>query len=294
MYKKYKNLQHTCVQMVFCYIFVVVNLFKCSFSFQHFVDGKPTDANPYPVPANPHDEGVKGRKGRKRPATTPLQKYPSKKQCITSTNTSHDATEKDVAEALVDMSVSSSPSRVLTSEPLSPSSQPSSSATQTSPVKTPLKTKLRRHISNREKPVSECGICTKDTSGPVTCPYCKASFTPSPAEMRKISRMNFMAEVQKDDETCFRYTGIPTVGMLRDIYAWVQPTASKMKIWDGSLTVGKGRTRKAMTLFDEFVLTLVRIRRGYDTNHLAYLFATSQRTVSRIFLAWVNFFAKSF
>ena len=75
------------------------------------------------------------------------------------------------------------------------------------------------------------------------------------------------------------------VGMLRDVYAWAQPTTSKMNIWDGSKNIGKGMTIKTMTLFDEFGLTLVRIRRDYDTNHLAYLFATSQSTVSRLFLA---------
>ena len=53
-------------------------------------------------------------------------------------------------------------------------------------------------------------------------------------------------------------------------------------------------TRYTLTLFEEFVLTLVRIRRGYDTNHLSFLFGISQSHVCRIFITWVNFLAKCF
>ena len=54
----------------------------------------------------------------------------------------------------------------------------------------------------------------------------------------------------------------------------------------------RGRRRVTLTPFEEFVLTLVRIRRGIDIQHLAYLFGLSTSHVSRIFTTWVNLLAK--
>ena len=47
-------------------------------------------------------------------------------------------------------------------------------------------------------------------------------------------------------------------------------------------------------MFEEFVLTLVRIRRGYDAVLLSFLFAITTSQVGRVVPAWVNFLAKCF
>ena len=75
------------------------------------------------------------------------------------------------------------------------------------------------------------------------------------------------------DVICMRYTGIPNRSLLKGIFQWLKQTAKNIILWDGKRK--QGRKRYTLTLFEEFVLTLVRIRRGYDTNHLSFLFGIS-------------------
>ena len=44
-----------------------------------------------------------------------------------------------------------------------------------------------------------------------------------------------------------------------------------------------------MSLYEEFILTLVCIRRGYDNDHLAFLFQLSCGYISKLFTAWILF-----
>ena len=45
-------------------------------------------------------------------------------------------------------------------------------------------------------------------------------------------------------------------------------------------------------MFEEYLLTLVGIRKGFDTHNLAFLFAISQSHVCRMFNAWINLLSK--
>ena len=112
----------------------------------------------------------------------------------------------------------------------------------------------------------------------------------------KISQGKFVNEILHSNEACFRYTGVPTVDLLKAIFNWIEPTAKHIKLWDGKLklTPGRksGRRRYKLSLFEEYLLTLVRIRKGFDTHHLAFLFAISQSHVCRMFNAWVNLLSK--
>ena len=107
-----------------------------------------------------------------------------------------------------------------------------------------------------------------------------------------MTRNNFIVEILSSDDKCFRYTGIPTVTLLKSFFEWLEPASRHIKLWDGKkkLQAGKtrGRQRWKLTLFQEMILTLVRIRRGYDSHHMAYLFGVAQSHVCRIFTAWVN------
>jgi hypothetical protein len=73
--------------------------------------------------------------------------------------------------------------------------------------------------------------------------------------------------------------------MLKGIFQWLKQTAKNIKLWDGKRKYipkrKQGRKRYTLTLFEVFVLTLVRII-GYDTNHLSFLFGISQSHVCRI------------
>ena len=91
-------------------------------------------------------------------------------------------------------------------------------------------------------------------------------------------------------------TGIPNIQTLRFIFEGIKPCAKEIKLWDGKQKLQAGRTRGRrrykMTLFEEYILTLVRIRRGYDVRHIFFLFGVSQSQVTRTFIAWVSLLAR--
>ena len=155
---------------------------------------------------------------------------------------------------------------------------------------TPVKVKLRRKILCDSK---------KDTkpilSGPLTCPHCHKNYAPTLNERKKLRRSDFISQVLSTDANCFMYTGVPSAELLRDLYAWVLPNAQKLKLWYCTRAGSQhGRKRKVVSLSEEMVLTLIRIRRAYDTRHIAHLFGVSQSHVSRIFIAWCKFLAMCF
>ena len=80
-------------------------------------------------------------------------------------------------------------------------------------------------------------------------------------------------------------------------------SGKNFKLWDGKKKISPKRkqgrrrtelTRTELTLFEEFLLTLIWIRRGYDTYQLAFLFGTAQSHVCRLFTTWVIFISKCF
>jgi hypothetical protein len=44
---------------------------------------------------------------------------------------------------------------------------------------------------------------------------------------------NFMEKVLRADDSCFYYTGIPNVNLLKYLFEWVLPAARLIKLWDG-------------------------------------------------------------
>ena len=116
----------------------------------------------------------------------------------------------------------------------------------------------------------------------------------------KLKRTLFMKEVTKNDTSVNFYTGIPSVACLMTLFNLVQPQASKMRYWDGDKanrpknyqryqkTEKPGRKR-TMTLFEEFVLTLVRLRLGLLRTHLSHIFGVSESQISKVFITWITF-----
>ena len=95
-----------------------------------------------------------------------------------------------------------------------------------------------------------------------------------------------MNEVLSSGVICIRYTGVSNRAMLKGIFQWLKQTAKNIKLWDGKYVPKRkqGRKRYTLKLFEEVVLTLVRIRRGYDTNHLSFLFGISVMCVEYLLL----------
>lgn len=116
----------------------------------------------------------------------------------------------------------------------------------------------------------------------------------------KLKRTLFMKEVTKNDTSVNFYTGIPSVACLMTLFNLLQPQASKMRYWDGDKanrpknyqrhqnTEKPGRKR-TMTLFEEFVLTLVRLRLGLLRTHLSHIFGVSESQISKVFITWITF-----
>lgn len=100
----------------------------------------------------------------------------------------------------------------------------------------------------------------------------------------------FIDTVLSNDKTCFYYMGLPTVQLLRCLYEWIEPAAQNTKLWDGKRKHIPGRKggRKRNNHFEEYILCLVKIRQGYGSQHLAFLFDISISQVCRIFSTWVN------
>lgn len=137
------------------------------------------------------------------------------------------------------------------------------------------------------------------TEPTIKCNNCGQYTKLSPADFKLISKCCFTQLIQSGDDKCFFYTGIPSRSLLLAVFKWLKPAARKLKLWDGKYkfhNTGRsaGRKRKALTLFEEFCMTLVRIRRGYDVVLLSHLFGVANSHVCRILPSWINFLAKCF
>ncbi|XP_067653295.1 uncharacterized protein [Haliotis asinina] len=89
-----------------------------------------------------------------------------------------------------------------------------------------------------------------------------------------------------------------TTSLFTIILNLLMPKAKKLNYWRGSDTAGltdhaqtPGRRGRpwVLTLTEELLLTLARLRRGFDSEVLAYLFQIDNSSVSRIFTTWISF-----
>ena len=123
----------------------------------------------------------------------------------------------------------------------------------------------------------------------IQCDTCGNKIDLNETKIKHTTRANFVQKIMCNDNACMYYTGIPKVSLLKFLFLWIKPAAVNVKLWNGKTEKkGKGRKRKIMTLFEECLLTLVRIRRGYELTHIAYLFGVSESQASRIFTTWTN------
>ena len=119
----------------------------------------------------------------------------------------------------------------------------------------------------------------------------------------KLKRELFMEDVLKNDDCVKFYTGIPTLGCFNMLTDLITPEAEKLKYWDKNKEKqmkyhtspgNKPGPKRILTIKEEFVITLVRLRLGLMGRHLAHVFSVSQSQLSRIFTTWVCFLASIF
>ena len=126
-----------------------------------------------------------------------------------------------------------------------------------------------------------------------TCQHCKKENNITRAQKKEAATFSFVSHIMASNKTCFEYTGIPNTVVLKELFDWIKPATEHLKSWQGRNKLKPGRDprgRKAykMSPFKSFLLTLVRIRKGFDTCHMSYLFGISPSHASRIFTSWVN------
>lgn len=246
---------------------------------QHFVEGQPTQNTPNPVTAGGKRKRTKSRPPPKERSSSsqPL----SKRKKIASIDEPTEAAEQERQEAA---------DTLLALSDIMP--LPSESSQYTEAQTTPVKVKIQRHLDRKREVHTGTTISQPVFYGPVKCPSCSTCFKPTKKERALLKRQDFVDEIQKSDENCFRYTGFPNIQLLKQTFDWIEPTAKHIKLTAGKFRQipgkAKNRKRTALSLFEEFLLTLIRIRRGYDTHHMGYLFGVAQSHASRIFNTWVN------
>ena len=103
----------------------------------------------------------------------------------------------------------------------------------------------------------------------------------------------FSVDVIKSDEKCKHYTGFPNYSVFVSVLNLLQPGNNGENVRlvsapNSRLETGCGRKR-SLTGEQQFLLTLMTIRRGFSTEHLGWLFGIDKSTVSRLFVSWVNF-----
>lgn len=115
----------------------------------------------------------------------------------------------------------------------------------------------------------------------------------------KLFRENLLERLTNSVQNVKIFLGLPGVVFLMGLFNILKTNASKMKYWtrqssslDKSWQQGgkrkPGKPRK-LTLFQEFTLTLLRLRLGLNTYVLGMLFGISQSLVSSIFTSWISF-----
>ncbi|XP_028516757.1 uncharacterized protein LOC114575646 [Exaiptasia diaphana] len=117
-----------------------------------------------------------------------------------------------------------------------------------------------------------------------------------------LKRELFLGDVLKCDESVKFYTGIPSGQCLHMLLKVHETECKKLKYWEkNNKTMYYENTEKkkpgpkrTLSLLQEFILTLVRLRLGLTVKHLSNIFSISESQASRIYATWVCFLSASF
>ncbi|CAB4002282.1 nuclease HARBI1 [Paramuricea clavata] len=116
-------------------------------------------------------------------------------------------------------------------------------------------------------------------------------------ENGKKSRRELFVKQATSNRNCFRYTGV-TRENLDLVFDLIKGKTKSLRYWKGSVdTPGSRREKRRaqtrlLSCWVEFVLTLVRTRKGFDVHFLADTFGISVIQVSRIYNTWIIFLSE--
>lgn len=249
----------------------------------HFVDGTPTQSNPYPSLKLGHHFGSMAHKRK-----SPFKRYTSPKKLK--------LTIPSVECHVQSTSMSKSYTPATCSEPEVHEQTYTCTATDHDYWVT----------SENVAQSSSCDLCTYlgrqvgFLKGQVKCLKREVHFLKTKLiekERKPFGEKN----IESDRQTRF-YTGLPTREVFDTLFAELYPKVSKLRYWH-STRVTCNRVRKflkspkkfgpkrILTAKDEFLLTLMKLRLGLLNEDLGDRFGVSMATVSRILTTWIKFLA---
>ena len=249
---------------------------------EHFVDGKPSEQNPYPS-INLGYEPLKQVKARAPPKARPFvyQPTPSKKVRLQSS-------EVQGACGVLD---ASSNEAVTNSD-----SDPNASQTDHTPESV-------AHIeSDHNYGVSRCQGCVEKTCTihnlrqkvrALETENCKLK-----GMLEKKSKRPFNTDnvLKSDGKTKF-YTGFPSVASFLTVFTYIINTFQNIKYWKGPSRVcnilkHKRNTSvkfvRILTKKEEMIMTMMKIRLGLLNEDLADRFGVSTTHVSHVITTWIR------
>ncbi len=106
--------------------------------------------------------------------------------------------------------------------------------------------------------------------------------------------------IQKSDKMCQFYTNLPNYDVFKGVCEHLEEKVNgQLNYWKGAATQRYWHFRQTMdqkpgpsrklSFEQEFFLTLVKMKQGFQNEHLAQLFGVSDTLVSRVFSTWVTF-----
>ncbi|KAK3107488.1 hypothetical protein FSP39_015657 [Pinctada imbricata] len=109
----------------------------------------------------------------------------------------------------------------------------------------------------------------------------------------------FVNKVTRDDRTVKQYTGAPSKPLLNGLFDILNSSSPNIKYWSGQGSTSteeyqrnpdmkKSGPQRKLSRYEEFILTLVRLRLAIFTFFLADIFGVSESRVSQTVITWVN------
>ena len=107
------------------------------------------------------------------------------------------------------------------------------------------------------------------------------------------SQLPIVSQIESSDELCNHYTGFTTQERLNIIYDFLNPgiDGENIILYDNQdkHNKSKGGRSGALSPYNSFLVTVIRLRTNFSSKHLSFLFQVADSTVSNIFTTWINF-----
>ena len=119
-----------------------------------------------------------------------------------------------------------------------------------------------------------------------------------------LKRKILTEDIPRDDESVRFYTELPDLAHFNVVFGAIAPSAQDIKYWDKQKsdtshyqkdeTKRKPGRKRILTMKEEFLIVLCRLRLGVLNRHLADMFGVSEPAISKIVATWVCMLDKVF